>query len=151
MSKLPFYSFFMFLYFLVALFSGCSQQNAVVVKDRDSEPVVVVHFLGMKCQTIGKETTYCWSLEKFPVCEEHYGVQYLCVGCEEQNIAVALLWKQDEPESPGSLLLRFRVVHNTEVFDLPVISWNQRDNLMLIHGGTWMVKLAQNCISEAER
>ena len=151
MQKIVSMTIFPFL--LLALFlSGCSQSSDIASAEAHEDgPSVAVLFLGTGEQTAGAEGAHYWNLEKLPVCGGNRGMRYTGVECDGRKVAVALLWKQDDPESPGSLLLRFRVVCDTEIFDLPTVSWNQRDDLPLIHGDTWMAKLTAYSAMEGEK
>lgn len=141
------------LFFLLftLLSSSCSRQGAASMNAHGVGPSVAVLFLGTREQTAGEEGTHYWNLEKLPVCEENLGMRYTGVECDGRNVAVALFWKQEDPEVAGNLLLRFRVVCDTEVFDLPTVSWNRRDDLPLIHGDAWMAKLtAHGAVEDAK-
>ena len=146
-------SLFFFSFLLLAvLLSGCSRSlDSASANAHGVGPSVAVLFLGTREQTAGEEGTHYWNLEKLPVCGEGRGVRYSGVECDGRNVAVALFWKQEDPEVAGNLLLRFRVVCDTEVFDLPTVSWNQRDDLPLIHGDTWMAKLTAHSAMEGEK
>ena len=59
----------------------------------------------------------------------------------EEPVRVALLSRAEDAEKPGNLLLKFAVAAEGEVFEIPEISWNQRDEVLLAAGATWLVKL----------
>ena len=59
----------------------------------------------------------------------------------EEPVRVALLSRAEDAEKPGNLLLKFAVAAEGEVFDLPEISWNRRDEVLLATGESWLVKL----------
>ena len=54
---------------------------------------------------------------------------------------VALLKRAEDAEKPVNLRLRFAVAAEGEVFEIPEISWNQRDEVLLAAGESWVVKL----------
>ena len=60
----------------------------------------------------------------------------------EEPVRVALLKRMEDAEKPGNLLLKFAVAAEGEVFDLPEVSWNRRDEVLLAAGESWVVKLA---------
>ena len=59
----------------------------------------------------------------------------------EEPVRVALLKRVEDAENPGNLLLKFAVAAEGEVFEIPEISWNQRDEVLLAAGESWLVKL----------
>ncbi len=60
----------------------------------------------------------------------------------EEPVRVALLKRMEDAEKPGNLLLKFAVAAEGEVFEIPEVSWNRRDEVPLAAGETWLVKLA---------
>ena len=54
---------------------------------------------------------------------------------------VALLNRVEDTENPGNLLLKFAVAAEGEVIDIPEISWNRRDEVLLAAGESWLAKL----------
>ena len=60
----------------------------------------------------------------------------------EEPLRVALLKRMEDAEKPGNLLLKFAVAAEGEVFEIPEVSWNRRDEVTLAAGETWLVKLA---------
>ena len=59
----------------------------------------------------------------------------------EEPVRVALLSRAEDAKKPGNLLLKFAVAAEGEVFEIPEISWNQRDEVLLAAGESWLVKL----------
>ena len=54
---------------------------------------------------------------------------------------MALLKRAEDAEKPVNLRLRFAVAAEGEVFDLPEVSWNRRDEVLLAAGESWLAKL----------
>ena len=59
-----------------------------------------------------------------------------------EPVRVALLSRAEDAEKPGNLLLKFAVAAEGEVFEIPEVSWNRRDEVPLAAGETWLVQLA---------
>ena len=59
----------------------------------------------------------------------------------EEPLRVALLSRAEDAEKPGNLLLKFAVAAEGEVIDIPEISWNRRDEVLLATGESWLAKL----------
>ena len=60
----------------------------------------------------------------------------------EEPVRVALLKRTEDAGKPGNLLLKFAVAAEGEVFEIPEVSWNRRDEVLLAAGETWLVQLA---------
>ena len=69
---------------------------------------------------------------------------YEGVGASGIDVSVSLFRREEDPEKPGHLLLKFEVVVNQEVLDVPEVSWNQEDDLDLIAGRNWLLKLTRH-------
>ena len=69
---------------------------------------------------------------------------YTGFGLMDKMLYVALFRRDEDRGCPGNLLLKFEVVYGGEVVDVPQVSWNQEDDLDLIYGDGWLLKLTRH-------
>ena len=81
-------------------------------------------------------------LFKLPISRRNFSA-YEGFGFNQTNIDVSLFKREEDPEKPGNLLLKFQVVSQLEVLDIPEVSWNQEDDLDLMTGRVWLLKLTR--------
>ena len=63
-------------------------------------------------------------------------------------VYLSLFERREDPEKAGNLLLKFEVLYQQEVLDVPLVSWNQEDDLDLIGRDNWLVKLSRKIMVE---
>ena len=85
------------------------------------------------------ENSHVFPLPLGKTLSEH-GVGILRVGFADILFSVFEL--RPDPGREGNLLLKFEISCDNEIFDVPLVSWNQNDEFPLLHGDTWSVKLA---------
>ena len=89
------------------------------------------------------EQTVSFKLDDFSISNHKTGIQYKVLSSLNSSLAISLYKRQEDSTTPGNLLLKFEAIYNTECVDIPEVSWNQTDELILGHGEGWMVKLFQ--------
>ncbi len=57
------------------------------------------------------------------------------------DVSVMLLKYIPDEEHSSNVILKFLIVCATEAFDIPEVSWNQQDDLLVAAGDDWHVKL----------
>ena len=102
--------------------------------------VIELRYLSGSATHPAIEGVHCFALEEFTA--NANGPSWRGAGfAGEEPVRVALLKRGEDAEKPGNLLLKFAVAAEGEVFEIPEVSWNRRDEVLLAAGEGWLVKL----------
>ena len=121
--------------------TACSCTRALPPKEQHpNSPSVELRYLGGSATHPAVDGVHRLALEEFTA--DAQSPSWRGAGfAGEEPVRVALLSRAEDTEKPGNLLLKFAVAAEGEVFDLPEVSWNRRDEVLLATGATWLVKL----------
>ncbi|MCQ2402495.1 MAG: hypothetical protein MJ202_02055 [Lentisphaeria bacterium] len=131
------------------LFYGCSQRKStgpVVVVEKYPEPSVVISIWDSDSATSQFFQERVIGLSSFAFLsnrdDPNVGIEYKALSNSKDQVAVSLFRRENCSKNSSDIKLKFEVVHNSETFSIPEICWNQKDEIPLIYGQNWFVKLA---------
>ena len=125
----------------LACLTACSCTRVLPPKEQHpNSPSVELRYLGGSTTHPSIEGVHYFALEEFTT--DAQSPSWRGAGfAGEEPVRVALLSRAEDAEKPGNLLLKFAVAAEGEVFDLPEVSWNRRDEVLLATGESWLAKL----------
>lgn len=114
---------------------------------RMAEPMVAVVVYN-KEDSFRHEAVQYLEIGKLPISVRNQFSAYEGLGIGETMVYLSLFERREDPEKAGNLLLKFEVLYQQEVLDVPLVSWNQEDDLDLIGRDNWLVKLSRKIMVE---
>ena len=112
-------------------------------RERLDEPMVAVVALDAT-RANGLEAVHYHPLNALPLSVRGKFSSYEGFGLATALVYLSLFERRPDPDVPGNLLLKFEVLYQQEILDVPLVSWNQEDELDLLAGGNWLVKLTRH-------
>lgn len=135
------------LVLLCAVLAGCGKQQNQGERERLSYPSLTIIPMAKSHQG---EVVAQGNLDEMPFSQYRGAVCLQGVGTDGNLVLVSLFERRDDPDIPGNLLIKLEATVNNEAFDIPQVSWNRNEEIVLATGDHWMLLLTPYKMEEEQ-